>query len=910
MHTVNDGTSSWEPRDRTRRPGVVTSRLLVVVLGVGSILGAFAAPAHAATPANDNFANATVLGQRGQMAAADTFEFASAEVGEPSLGASALGKTLWYSYTPTSTGTVTFSSQGLNDTLIGAFTGSSVGSLTLVASNDNWPSAAFVFVSRITFTATAGTTYHIAVDESSAMPVAFRDSVVNILSWAPPPPNDAFGAATPLVGASGDLAIDNNGATIDAGEAHGGALRYDNSSWFTITSPTTKQYTLEAGDPGLGWLCSDLAVYSGTSPATLVEVAAPSGCFPTSPYTFVASAGVTYHVRLAGAQTLSELVGPARIEGPQHLIWSSGAAASVPGAPTNVVATPGDRTATITWQAPTSDGGAPITDYFVLPLQYVENFVCHWVGGPLTCTATGLSNGVSYTFVVGAVNAVGPGPQSSPSTPIVPSAVSTATFPGAPTGVTGAAGDASVAVSWVAPASDGGTPVTSYDVTASPGGMGCMWTSGPLTCTVSGLSNGTPYTFRVRATNAYGTGAQSDPSAPVIPIAAVPAGEPRFHALTPARVLDTRPGPSQVGLAGAFGAAQSRLLQVVGNGGVPVGATSVVLNVTAVQPSAYSFLSITPEAPSPGVPVTTSSLNLTPGSVRPNLVVAKLDALGRLSIYNNSGTVDVLADVVGWFDDGTVTGDSLTAVPPQRVLDTRPGPGQVGLAGAFGAAQARVLQVSGTGGVPVDATAVVMNVTSVNPSAESFLSVTPDALGPGVVPGTSNLNLATATVRPNLVVVKLNGSGQVTIYNNSGNVDVLADVVGYFSPSTAGPVQSLIPSRILDTRPGVGQVGLAGAFGPAQARVLQVAGQGGVPSGAKAVWMNVTSVNSSAPSFLSVVPDPLAPGQVPSTSNLNLATGQVVPNLVLVKLNVAGQVTIYNNSGTVDVLADVVAYVP
>jgi hypothetical protein len=76
--------------------------------------------------------------------------------------------------------------------------------------------------------------------------------------------------------------------------------------------------------------------------------------------------------------------------------------------------------------------------------------------------------------------------------------------------------DASVAVSWTAPTSDGGAPITAYTVTASPGGATCS-TSGALSCTVTGLTNGTAYTFTVRATNSIGTGPASSPSAPVTP---------------------------------------------------------------------------------------------------------------------------------------------------------------------------------------------------------------------------------------------------------------------------------------------------------------------------------------------------------------------------------------------------------
>lgn len=91
--------------------------------------------------------------------------------------------------------------------------------------------------------------------------------------------------------------------------------------------------------------------------------------------------------------------------------------------------------------------------------------------------------------------------------------------PGTPTAVTAVGGDGQAAVSWTAPADDGGSPITGYAVTASPGGQSCAWSSGPLACTVTGLTNGTAYTFSVTATNANGT------SSAAVSSAATPAAQ-------------------------------------------------------------------------------------------------------------------------------------------------------------------------------------------------------------------------------------------------------------------------------------------------------------------------------------------------------------------------------------------------
>ncbi|MGI9196376.1 MAG: fibronectin type III domain-containing protein [Candidatus Nanopelagicales bacterium] len=89
--------------------------------------------------------------------------------------------------------------------------------------------------------------------------------------------------------------------------------------------------------------------------------------------------------------------------------------------------------------------------------------------------------------------------------------------PGAPLDVTAVAGDASASVAWAAPTSPGSSPITSYRVTASPGGQTCA--SAELTCSVTGLTNGSRYTFTVQAENAEGYGPMSAPSNPVTPSA-------------------------------------------------------------------------------------------------------------------------------------------------------------------------------------------------------------------------------------------------------------------------------------------------------------------------------------------------------------------------------------------------------
>ena len=180
----------------------------------------------------------------------------------------------------------------------------------------------------------------------------------------------------------------------------------------------------------------------------------------------------------------------------------------VPGVPTAVVATRGNAQASISWTAPTSDGGTAITSYTATATP--DGAAC-FVNVPATsCTIPGLTNGRSYSVSVAASNAVGVGPQSSAAS-VVP-----ATVPAAAVAPTATSSDQSAVVTWMAP-DTGGAAISSYTVTASPGGATCM--SSAFTCTVTGLANGTAYTFVVQATNEVGTASASVASSAVTPSA-------------------------------------------------------------------------------------------------------------------------------------------------------------------------------------------------------------------------------------------------------------------------------------------------------------------------------------------------------------------------------------------------------
>lgn len=377
-----------------------------------------------------------------------------------------------------------------------------------------------------------------------------------------------------------------------------------------------------------------------------------------------------------------------------------------------------------------------------------------------------------------------------------------------------------------------------------------------------------------------------------------------YTSLTPSRVMDTRDGTG-LSAAGKVTASGTRTLQITGRAGIPADATAVALNVTAVNPTEPSFISVYPRgAVADGTTPNTSNLNFNPGQAIPNMVTVSLpaDGSGQITFFNERGSVDILADVVGYYAPSTESTirERFNATPrPDRILDTRL------TATPFVGGTPRSLQISGSGAgyVPSGATAVVLNVTSVNNTAGGYLTVYPgDVTTP---PTASNLNFVPGAVVPNMVISKLSPSGTVNIFNFAGTTDVVVDVLGYFvGDSTGGAFGAVTPARVLDTRSGTGVT--AGTVNAGQSITLNVFGKGGVPSsGVRAVLLNVTAAAPSENSFITVWP---GGATRPNSSNLNTVAGVNVPNLVVVGVDSSGNIQLYNNAGSVHLIADVLGY--
>jgi hypothetical protein len=198
--------------------------------------------------------------------------------------------------------------------------------------------------------------------------------------------------------------------------------------------------------------------------------------------------------------------------------FTASAVAVVPTAPRSLSATAGNQSAALTWSAPVSNGGSTITGYRIdVSTDGGSTFttsVANTGSSSTSRTISGLTVGTSYIFRAFAINAIGTSSASNDT-----SSLTAISHPGAPTGLSAVAGVQSVSLSWTAPASNGGASITAYRIDISTNNGSSYTTqvmntgSTSTTASISGLTGGTAYVFRVAAINSLGVGSYSDPSA-------------------------------------------------------------------------------------------------------------------------------------------------------------------------------------------------------------------------------------------------------------------------------------------------------------------------------------------------------------------------------------------------------------
>lgn len=374
----------------------------------------------------------------------------------------------------------------------------------------------------------------------------------------------------------------------------------------------------------------------------------------------------------------------------------------------------------------------------------------------------------------------------------------------------------------------------------------------------------------------------------------VAAGGDRFTPLPPTRVFDSREeyGPVAPGEPVALGFADL----------LPPDATAVVLNVTASSPSAGGNVRVYPLTES-GEPPLVSNLNVVPGVDQPASVTVRLGLEQAVELLTDGTTTYLVVDVAGYYSPDAAT--AYTSTSPVRVLDTRTGAGEVSRE-PVRAGRWVELQVAGRGGVPADAAAVVLNVTGTQVAGLTHVRVypAPAASEDQTPPDVSNLNLLPGRDQANLVTVRVGDGGRIRFYAHSAAIDLVADLVGWYSVTGELGFVPLEPARIADTRTGLGVPRTVRAGQPVE---LAVADAGGVPVGASASVLTVTASNARAMTHVRVFPV-TSPATLPESSALNLVARRDEANASIARLGVGGRIGLYTHSADTDLIVDVSGY--
>jgi hypothetical protein len=425
--------------------------------------------------------------------------------------------------------------------------------------------------------------------------------------------------------------------------------------------------------------------------------------------------------------------------------------------------------------------------------------------------------------------------------------------PNPPVDVSASPYNQSAVVAWALPFFDGGSDISGYTVTSSPEGKTCTATTGALSCTVTGLTNGTPYTFTVTATNGIGTSEPSDASDPVTPIAVPDA-----------------PVVTAVGFN-----------------------HSVVVSWSAPADNGSDISGYTATA-SPGGAHCTTTTELT----------CPIGGLTNGTAYTISVTA---TNGNGTGPGGTTSitprvGNSFVPLTPNRILNTHTGLGWSSALAPYTAVTFTVINQNAgdpTRNVPANAVAVTGVLSVSNSTALGYLALTPT---PVDRPSTSTLNFPKGDARATGVTVPLSPTGtlSVTYAATTGTADASFDLTGYFLAGTSGSTYfALTPNRILDSRNTNGAMlgGLTAGTHMSFQVTGRVAGDStqNVPANAVAVTGTLTVTGQTAPGFLTVGPDAL---DAPTTASLFFPKGDNRATGLTVKLGSGGKLNVTYTSAT------------
>jgi hypothetical protein len=367
-----------------------------------------------------------------------------------------------------------------------------------------------------------------------------------------------------------------------------------------------------------------------------------------------------------------------------------------------------------------------------------------------------------------------------------------------------------------------------------------------------------------------------------IPTVSPVSGASAYTTMTPFRLADSRTKFRITALL----ANTPKKIKVAGVAGIPLDATALSANFTVVGAPGAGHLTVyncTATRP------TASTLNYYAGETVPNAGLFPLSSGGELCLFSPQ-TVHLVIDVTGYFrPSSNLRFEGLEAVP---LLDTTT---RLRSTGRTYSGQTLTVNVPGAGvGVPAGTAAVAVNITALNPSAAAH--VTAFSCG-ATVPTVSNVNVAVGTTKQNFAIIPLSASGTICLYTLKA-MDLKVDVLGYFTPSGPHTMVPSTPTRVIDTRDLYRtqmNLGTSGGALPANTtKVLQLAGQRGIPANASVMSVNVVAVTPTGTGSLTLWDC----STQPNIQTVNFRATHTVANGVQVQLSSGGAICIRSTVAT------------
>ena len=549
----------------------------------------------------------------------------------------------------------------------------------------------------------------------------------------------ASGTASPIIvgGLTNGVAVTFT-VTATNGIGTGGASQPSNS----VTPATVP--SVPVGVSAMAGVLSASVSFSASSgngsPVTGYTVTSSGGQTASGATSPITVPGLTAETAYTFTVTATNALGTSLPSAPSNTVTPY----TVPAAPTAVTATAGAASASVVFTAP-DNGGSAITSYAATAST---GQTASGASSPIT--VTGLVNGTAVTFTVTATNIAGTGPASAASNSVTPVDV-----PTAPLSPSAVAGYTVAVVSFLPPASNNGSAITGYTVTSSGGQTG-IGTASPIT--VTGLTDGTSYTFTVTATNALGTGPSSvttnavtpnptAPSAPLSPSATAGNSSAVVSFTAPA---STGGSPiftyTATASTGQSGVGNSSPITVTGlANGTPVTFTVTATNVNGTSAPSVATAAVTPST----IPAAPTGVVASPGNAQASIA---------FTAPNNGGSPITL----------------YTATAPPGVVAT--------------GASSPIVATGLTNGASYQFVVSATNANGTGPASAPSNTVTP-----ATVPQAPTIGTAVAGNSSAQVYFTPNGNGGSVITGYVVDLNGFAEASGTSSPITVNQLTNGVP---------------------------------------------------------------------------------------------------------------------